>query len=75
MPILLTSKMATSDCSRDLITSMQYLYRFYPKQVDILISKTRHCKYYILNIVYIIMKPHKLPWIRNLQNPRKFNLN
>ena len=26
MPILLTSKMATSDCSRDLITSVQYLY-------------------------------------------------
>ena len=41
------------------------------KQVDILISKTRHCKYYTLNIVYIIMKPHKLPWIRNLRNPRK----
>ena len=26
MPILLTSKMATFDCSRDLITSVQYLY-------------------------------------------------
>ena len=26
--------------------------------------------YYTLNIVYI--KQHKLPWIRNLQNPQKF---
>ena len=26
MPVLLTSKMATSDCSRDLVTSVQYLY-------------------------------------------------
>ena len=28
MPILLTSKMATSDCSCDLITSVQYLYGY-----------------------------------------------
>ena len=28
--------------------------------------KTRRCKYYILNIVYI---KHELPWIRNLRNP------
>ena len=33
------------------------------QQVNILISKTRHCKCYALNIMYI--KLHKLLWIRN----------
>ena len=35
--------------------------------------KTRRCKYYTLNIVYI-MKQHKLPWIRNLRNEQRFDL-
>ena len=34
--------------------------------------KTRCCKHYTLNIVYITH--HKLSWIRNLRNQRKFDL-
>ena len=41
------------------------------KKLIFLYLKTRHWKYYTLNIIYI--KLHKLSWIRNQQNPQKFD--
>ena len=42
------------------------------KQVDILISKNQALQ--ILYLKKCVYKKHKFSWIRNLQNPRKFDL-
>ena len=47
-------------------------YEWKGKQVDILISKNQALQILTLHILYI--KLHKLLWIRNLQNSRKFDL-
>ena len=45
--------------------------RHYYNKLIFLYLKTRHCKCYALNTMYITL--YKLSWIRNLQNTQKFD--